>query len=504
MTSRDTARGDIRWGLRGRLGAVAMSVLAAMLAMAPAHAAGGLPVRLGNNTEDVELITSGPNAGQVAVLDGWEVLAIPVSTPSRTQPRLLFDVTDVPWAAFPSGMGYVPNEKVYVFGDQGSFDDLIVVDATGHQLPSRPINYLPGAPAVFATEGIVYLNEDTAFPNTLARAVLLEDFSIAIQILRPDGTQLREIVVSGVPEEDAYILGLTYLKEGQFLIATGQGLWHVDLDGTVVDGPLAVPHVPGVEGLVTLPNGRIYAAGYSLGSLLAYDRDLVREPARDRQYPVGIGQSRSHSGFWDETTGTWMLNGFDRIDQRGTVASVSPSLNARTVLFHPPQSEFLLASGPGGTLGVGSFSQPKVDQYDRAGNVLSTLDLGSVDGVPPSFGVRALAYVESQDAYAVRLAGPGLRSNVYLVSRDGTLLRTITTPFPGALLSSVPGDGTKLLAWGIGTGPLATYDVTTGAEPSITTPDTGQVVIPFSYIAGPDGSYAIMDNNESSITVFEP
>src|SRR5438445_7252516 len=83
-------------GLRGILCIAALTLVAVLVAAAPAQgAAPTAHARIGNNTEGATLVTAGPFAEQVALLDGYDVLAVPVEGRGRTAPRKLFDLKDL-------------------------------------------------------------------------------------------------------------------------------------------------------------------------------------------------------------------------------------------------------------------------------------------------------------------------------------------------------------------------------------------------------------------------
>src|SRR5262249_40551921 len=182
---------------------------------APARAGLVLDKRIGNNTEGSTFIANGPSAGQVAVLDGYDVLAIPVNGKAQVQPQTLFTTKNAGWSAFPSGIAYVPVEKKYVFDDQGALDQLTVLSASGQPLPPRPITHLPSSPPVFSGEGLVYLGDDAVFPDTIARAVWDGEFAY-IEIMSREGVVRRDIKTA-LPPDESYISGLAYLTSGVFL-----------------------------------------------------------------------------------------------------------------------------------------------------------------------------------------------------------------------------------------------------------------------------------------------
>lgn len=485
----------------------AAAAAAALVVVAPAYAGLQRDARLGNNTEGATAITNGPNAGQVGVIDGWDVVAIPIDGKGRDAHKL-FDVKSVPWSAFASGIAYIPTERTYLFDDQGDFSTIQAVRDDGTVLPARTVTYLPGfdTDTLFATEGMTYLPNGSPWPDSFARALTLTfDGGVTlvpdIEILARDGTVEQEIEIPGLPQDDAYLSGVTYLGADTFAVTTANShLWRIGVDGTVLGPAVTVRDANEIEGLASFADGRVYTADYTAGKLLALDRDLTRVPARDRHFEIGVGVSRSFDGFWDTSTGTWVLLGIDR-DQSTIVASVSPALDSRQVLFHPAGFVSGLTASPGSTVSMCRFGATGVQTYTRGGTPVGFLNFATVPGMP----VRRcsfLTYLGSIDAFAVKLPGFANRTKVFLVSRSGTLLGVISTPDTIGALSSPPENPNALLVWEGDV--LETYDATTQALVSTQILATTPLVFPFGFIAGPAGSYALLDGNNSEFAVFTP
>ena len=453
--------------------------------------------RLGNNTEGITLVSNGPGETQIAMLDGYDVLVVPVGGRGKAPAHKIFDVKAHAWALFPSGIAYLTVEKNFVFDDQNSFDELVVTNAGGHLLPSRPIQYLPGTPAVVGTEGLLYLGADTAFPDTIARAVFLEDETPSIEIMTRAGVVLQEIAV-GAPVD--YITGLAYVSPGAFLVSNASpNIWTVALDGTVTGGPVEVPGVGDVEGLVALPDGRIYASDYTAGTLFAFDGNLGRLPSLDRSYAIGVGLSRAFEAVWDPATGGFIMQGIGREFTMPETALVSPGLDTKSVLFQHNVTLGLGILGDGSLATCQFFGPARVLHYSRSGVLLDELNLTTIPGMPAA-RCNAVAYLASIDAYAIVLRGAARARTVHLVSRTGVHLASFDAPSFIESLSVAPdGSGDRLLVWSAPQ--LFTYDAA-GTLLSTRTPDTGGLVAPFGFAALPNGAYALLDGNNSEIKVF--
>lgn len=456
--------------------------------------------RLGNNAEGATLVSNGPGEAKVAVIDGYDVLVVPAGGRGKAPAHPLFDVKAHEWALFPSGIAYLGREKNFVFGDQGSLDELVVTNSGGHFLPTRPIQYLPGTPAVIGAEGMVYLGAHTAFPDTLARAVFYDDGTPAIEIMTRAGVVQQEIPIVGLPPEENYVTGLTYATTGQFLISTASpNIWTVSLDGAVTAGPVAVAEAGDVEGLVALPDGRVYASDYTAGMLFGLDANLARQPSLDRSYEIGVGLSRTFDAVWDPTTGDLLVNALDRDHAAAEIASVSLHLDSKEVLFQNALTFGLTILGDGSLATCQFFGPARILHYSRTGVLLDELNLTTIPGLLPQ-RCGTIAYLASIDAYALRLRGPGQGQTVYVVSRAGVLFGSFTVPVPISALSTRPDSGgERLLVWG--PPQLFTYDPS-GTLLSTRTLDTGPIVAPFGFAALPHGRYALLDPNNSEVAIF--
>jgi hypothetical protein len=479
----------------------------------PANASVLVQARLGNNIEDLAVITNGPYAGEVAVLDGYDVRAVPVSGASRTQSHLLFDIKGLGFPGFPSGMAYLSPEKSFAFVDQLDWDTLAISDSSGHLKDVRAITYLPDSPVgppQCGSEGMVYLNGDAAFPDTIARTVYDGDCGAWIQVMGRDGVVQQDIPITGLTDE-FYPTGLAYLSSGRFLVGGIQGIWQVGLDGAVISGPTPLPDASDPEGLEASASGRVFAIGYTEGSLLLLDKNL--QPAGTRSFQVGAGVSRSDGLFWDAATQRWIVDGLDRDGTSFDVASLSPDLSSRSILWHPPGNAAVdippylaVAAGPDGNIVACATFGPFIEVYDRNGSLQESLDLTTVAGLPQR-PCRLVVYLPGIDAYAVRLRSAATLTTLHVISRDGTLLQTINTPLAFvANLSADPDDPSEFLAYGEPDGgdPLLRYDGGTGELLETSSPDSGSLFFPATYAEGPDGTYAFYDFNNSELAVFGP
>jgi hypothetical protein len=256
----------------------------------------------------------------------------------------------------------------------------------------------------------------------------------------------------------------------------------------------------GIEALTAVPGGRVFAAGYTGGALLAFDNRLRRDQSGDRPFPIGLGISRSFDAVWDPVSGGWAMQGLDRTAQE-FVATVTPTLDSKTSLFQIPGLSTGLTELPDGSFAVCKLGRREIDHYSRSGALLGTIDLVAA-GLPPR-RCTTLAYLPALDAYAVNLARRPL--DVFVVSAGGTSLGSFTASAPIATVAAAPdGPGDDVLAWEPMTSTLETFHAPDGALLSQRALDVGPIIAPFGFAAGPGGTYALLDGNDSELAVFSP
>ena len=67
--------------------------------------------RIGNNTEGATLVSNGAGQAQIALIDGYDVLVVPVGGNGKAPAHKIFDVKSHQWTAFPSGIAFLGVEK---------------------------------------------------------------------------------------------------------------------------------------------------------------------------------------------------------------------------------------------------------------------------------------------------------------------------------------------------------------------------------------------------------
>jgi hypothetical protein len=104
--------------------------------------------RLGNSTEDISYIGN----GQMAVLDGYDLLLVPLAqtTDPRARTRKLFDVRGLAVTGAPRGVAYLAAEGLYAFNDLRRRSTILLAGARGEAAGERTLQY----PAGFAPDQV--------------------------------------------------------------------------------------------------------------------------------------------------------------------------------------------------------------------------------------------------------------------------------------------------------------------------------------------------------------
>jgi hypothetical protein len=319
-----------------------------------------------------------------------------------------------------------------------------------------------------------------------------QDAHVQLEILTLEGFVEHEIR-PGPPlgGADTYILGITQLHSSDgFLISRDDGsFWTVGADGSVLSGPVTASDLPMAEALTRLNDGRVVAASYSAGKLLAFDSKMARENNRDRTVAVGPGLSHPFFGAWDAVTGYYVLLGIGR-DSTHILATVPPSLNAADTLFRVPapytsvaglQDEHAFALGR-------AFPPFGIDIVGRDGAARDQIQLANVVGLPNQ-RVVGLAYIPTTRQFAIWLRREP--NKIWIVSRSGILDSMLSVPPTFGMLQCISEEGEdRLQVWAPPT--LYSFDLA-GNVIALATPSVEGLVNPWGYVAGPNGQFLLID-----------
>ncbi len=382
--------------------------------------------RLGNNNEDITFISGGRFDNHVAFLDGYEVLGLPVSGGDGSEVAKLFDLRDLGIEVGPRGITYIESEDRFALVDPTQVTTLFITDHLGQPQGTRTIQYLGGL-APRHLEGLVYLPPTAGvWADHLILVAFDESFLPRLEVLRRDGQVVAEIF-PGEPVGSSFITGVAFKAPDRLLVGLlDNTIWTLDFGGNVVGGPVVLPGVTSVEGLVQLRDGRIVAAAYRAGTLFFFDQDLNRLPADDRDYSIGVGVSLPRGVGWNTDTTEHLILGNATFPAEPELVAVPPSLDSASRVVDLAGDGFSFAFGvtylpDDNLIAVAHAIAPQaILLYDNSGNLVSQIDLSGV-GRPLD-----ISYIPTMREFAVRVSGVGESRRLHLVSRDtGAVMGTI-------------------------------------------------------------------------------
>lgn len=373
--------------------------------------------RLGNNTEDITFISNGPLAGQIAMMDGYEVRGILAKGGTAHK---LFDVRRLGITFAPRGIAYVSSGQLFALDDGIQQTKIFFADDRGRPKGTSTIHYLNGYFPDFL-EGLGYIPTNAqSFPgHILLSTVIFNPQASRIEVLRRDGHVDAEIIPAD-PLSSSYITGVSYLAPDRILVSTGNTIWEIDFAGNILAGPVTLYGVTDIEGLAQLSNGEIVTSDYEAGTIFFFDQNLNRLQRKDLDYKVGVRVSVPVGLAWNTDTYQHLIN---HSSPRSEIVNVPQTLDSATQLVdlgadgldfrehltYLPD-EHLIA-------GANRPSPDAIVLFDNSGNVVQEIDV-SAFGRP-----TAIAYIPSAKQFAVGFVESPLQLNI--LDRNGNLVRTI-------------------------------------------------------------------------------
>jgi hypothetical protein len=488
-----------------------------------------LRARLGNDLEAMTRLS----ADAVAVLDGYDVLAVqvPNTPPGKTapaNPKKLFDVRTLPTgAAVPRGFAYDTTRERFYFGPPtgGPAPTILVTDREGRRRPDITLKLLPGQVIPVQFESLAYLPPGIPrFGDRIAAVLIGEDLIGRISIIRLDGTVEYEIPVApGSPTEN-YVTGMTFVPPDRFLFTpltdTMSAIYQVDLGG-MVSGPVLTGDARlGFEGIALLSGGRVAVIDYAAGWVFVNDARGARLPHQDRDLRIGAGISSADSIAWDSGASRLLVNAW--VGGEGVprhVHALAPPFTATTqitrdeavpvellagIAYLPDTAEIAVTEGAGfsPTRGIWSFDA-------ASGQYHSRLSLASFP--PADFRPRRVTSLPGRQL-AVRVVG---RTDlIHLFSRDGAPdpadPSVVNPEFVGTVTLSVPQPVRSSLDFDQRTGRLLVgrqyYDLEGNARGPLTGIPSDFLGQNFVHVtSGPyAGQVAGFDGAASELVIFRP
>jgi hypothetical protein len=475
--------------------------------------------RLSNDAEDAEYIRSGKYAGQIAVVDGFDVYGFPAFGHGHGGIHKLFTVKNVPLTGGPRGIAYVDSERRFVFTDINTPGALFFTDQDGNFVETRALT-LPQDFEPDAAEAVTYIPAGSQFyPDHLLVVEEGGDFDSVqhVEVVRRDGMVVAEIVPDQIVQ-DFFLTGVSYLAPDRLLLGTGAGfIFETDLAGHVLVGPVPVtPFSDSCEGVGSTPDGRIFALTYMSGSLFFFDKDLNRLPGSDQSHEIGIGLNRPKGPAWNPDTGEFVFN-----DIAGglLLTGVPVTLDSKHVLAD------MTADGndfsrlrPGLTclpdehrIAVAARNPAQLFLYGNGGTLEDTVDLA---GLAPRNPVL-VQYIPGAQQFAFLAGGEENAGQIKFLDRTGAFVRSIDlTPYGVSVFSFAyfaPDDpsGGRFLVISATTDQALIVDLNGNLLSSFnyrTAFDlpTGYVAFSATHITtGPyAGAFALGDNDASEIIIF--
>ena len=400
-------------------------VLAASLAAATGFAGHGPKVvkreRLGNNSEDITYVSKGKHQGHVAIVDGREVLVVDASKSKQGNAKSAFDFEGWALGGAPRGIAFVESEERFYFNDPTHLDMLIIADDRGEFVETRTITYLGGFTPAHC-EALSYIPPGSPqYPDHLLMVTWDEFQATRIQVIRLDGQVVAEIL-PGPPLTDIPLLGMEFVAPDRIIVTelSWYDIYTLDFDGNVLGGVVSVTGNRSTEGLAQIGDGSIVAADYAAGTLTYFDADLVPTPDRDRSYRIGLGVSRFGGISWDPSTDEFILsaqpNPYELVRVDDKLKSATGRVPMAPQGWRYGDTAFLAAENL--TAAVRN-STARIDLFDSAGVIVEQIPVGWIGST------NGLGYIESTGEFALTTRQLGLRHLVYIVGRDGALVRTV-------------------------------------------------------------------------------
>jgi uncharacterized protein YjiK len=372
---------------------------------------------LGNDTEDITFVGNGPLAGNVAIMDGYEVRGLPVKGGGASE---LFDVRRLGIDIAPRGITYIESSRLFALDDGVQQTKLFLSDEHGQPKGTRTIQYLNNFLPDFL-EGLGYIPKGAkSYPDhILLSAIIFNPQASRIEVLRKSG-QVEAEIIPAEPIGSSYITGVSYLARDRILVSTGNIIWEIDFAGNILAGPVTVYGEPGFEGIAQLSNGDIVAADHDAGTIFFFDKNLNRLPRKDRDYRVGVGVGVAIGVAWNSDSFEHLVS---HASTNFEIVSIPASLDnatqvvdlarygfdGRQHLSYLPDEHLIAATNHN--------SPQAIALFDNSGNLFQQIDVSGI-GSP-----NAITYIPTTQQFGVEFQQNPLQLSI--LDRNGNLVRTI-------------------------------------------------------------------------------
>ncbi len=388
--------------------------------------------RLGNNSEAIAGIHSGPLARNIAIMDGTDVRAFSNEGLGNAPARKLFSVLGLAVNIEPRGIAYIDTQQRFVFDDPTQINTLFLSDNHGKAQGTINITRLGGFTPDHV-EGLVSLPPTAAsFPNDLIEVAISfgsTSTTSRLEVIDPSsGNVVAEIfpqVFSADPDPFDFITGVGFESPNHLLVGTVDGgLWQIDFSGNPLAGPITFSGVADLEGVAQLDSNRIAVASYDAGKVMFLDGNLNPLVGQDRNYLIGFGLSISRGVAWNSDTGRHLVSfpGAAPVPANAAqVISLAPRFGTETRVVDltgvvsPTALSYLPDEHRIAVAQVGCSPNCLILLYDNSGNL--------VDQVPVGSGLRAMDYIPTTKQFAARSGGSP--TTLLFFSRAGALVNSI-------------------------------------------------------------------------------
>lgn len=477
--------------------------------------------RLGNNGEDITFIGSGSHAHHLAIMNGYDVFAVPTTAKrdddgDTPKVKKLFDVFQLPIRRAPRGIVYIESTRQFAFDDPSDNTRLYLSDEKGRPTGTLPITFLPTGFKPTYFEGLVYIPPSAAvFPDHIAFVANDDNqYAARIEVMRLDGVVEAEITPDPGLGRIGEIGGLGFLLPDKLLVNQfDDQIWTLDFSGNVIGAPVTLPGNTSLEGIVQLDDGRVVASAYSSGQLFFLDANLNRLTGQDATYSVGVGLSIPWGVAWNPDAGEHLIANFGAQGQPG-IAAVPPSLDTATPAVDFQANGFFFGARgltylPDEHLSaLAHFRFPSaLFLFNGAGVKVDTIDLATL-GV-----LRGVAYLPSTRQFAV-IAGRAGVVSLNIITRTGTLVSSvdlgakgISAPLGLAYFNPSHPSGGQFLIIDLGPDNLIRVtDFNGNIMRNLNFRDAFKIMSPVdlsTITSGPDaGSFGLVDRDSSELIVF--
>ncbi|HKR11386.1 MAG TPA: hypothetical protein VJT15_04975 [Pyrinomonadaceae bacterium] len=393
--------------------------------------------KIGGYAEDITFVTKGALKDKLVMTNGYELYSASLDKSELTR---VCKVDHPEFDQFVNGFTFVESENLFVMNNAPQPNKLFFVDQNCTPKTTRTIQYLNSSYRPAHVEGLAYIPESSpVFPDHLIMVAWDTSNATALRliIMRRDGVQVADISRPDWPPQffEGGLGDVTFLAPNRLLVSLlhRESLWTMDFDGEIQSGPLATDASGLGEGIVRLENGTVVASSYPQ-SLLIFDKNLNRQPAKDHHNVIGLNLNTPMGIAWDSdfnrflvTHDTFVPTGLAGIaglsatlDNRAPALDLASFPSARQTVYLPQEDVVAVLN-----------SVPRLILLFNLDGTLSSLINLSQASLGQNLGTPlALAYLRGSNELVVGFGGIGAnqtleRRSLRVFSRSGTLVRTI-------------------------------------------------------------------------------